>query len=91
MPLLGILIGLLVPRVLILGLFLLTPWFDGVFANILWPILGFIFLPTTLLWYSAVMNWFGGNWALLPLIGIVVAVLIDLAPAGGRRRRTVAV
>jgi hypothetical protein len=87
MPLIGILVGLLVPRLVILVLWLLTTWFEGVFATPLWPVLGFIFLPTSLLWYSAVQNWFGGEWAIIPLVGIVVAILIDLAPAGGRRRR----
>jgi hypothetical protein len=89
MPLIGILFGLLVPRLVIIGLWLLTPWFEGIFTTPLWPVLGFIFLPTTLLWYSAVLNWFGGDWTLLPIIGIVVAILVDLAPAGGRRRALV--
>jgi hypothetical protein len=89
MPLIGILFGLLAPRFVIIGLWLLTTWFEGFFTTPLWPVLGFIFLPTTLLWYSAVLNWFGGDWTLLPIIGIVVAILVDLAPAGGRRRALV--
>lgn len=87
MPLIGILAGLLVPRLLIAGLWLLTPWFDGMFGTHLWPLLAFLLMPTTLLWYSAVQHWFGGEWSLVPLIGIIVAVLLDVAPAGRRRRR----
>ena len=44
------LLALLVPRITIALLWLLTNWFVGVFPNILWPLLGFIFLPLTTLW-----------------------------------------
>lgn len=87
MPCLLVLIGLLVPRALILGLWFFTDWFRGIFDTLLWPILGLIFLPTTLLWYSAVQNWFGGEWGTVQIVGIVVALLIDLSPAKGSRSR----
>jgi len=86
MPCLLALIGLFVPRVLILLLWFLTDWFVGMFDTLLWPVLGFIFLPTTLLWYSAVQHWYGGEWSLIPIVGIVIALLVGLSPAGGRRR-----
>ena len=85
MPCLLVIITLMAPRLAIVLLWLLTGWFHGVFAGILWPLLGFFFLPTTLLWYSAVHHWFGGHWSLIPLAGLVVAILIDLSPARGRR------
>ena len=87
MPILLALLALLLPRVTILILWLLTPWFEGIFATALWPVLGFLLLPTTLLWYSAVAHWFGGQWDLIPLIGLVAAILLDLSPTGLRRRR----
>jgi hypothetical protein len=87
MPCLAVLLALLVPRALIVFLWFFTDWFEGLFDAILWPILGVIFLPTSLLWYSAVQNWFGGAWTLLPVIGIVIALLIDLSPARGSRNR----
>jgi hypothetical protein len=68
-------------------LWLFTHWFRGVFETSLWPFLGFLFMPTTLLWYSAVHHWFGGHWTFWPILGMVAAVLIDLSPAGGRKRR----
>jgi len=86
MPCLAVIITLLAPRLAILLLWLLTGWFHGVFLGILWPLLGFCFLPTTLLWYSAVHHWFGGHWSLIPLAGLVIAVLIDISPARGRRQ-----
>ena len=87
MPLLLIIVALLIPRVTILLLYFFTNWFQGVFANLLVPILGFIFLPTTLLWYSAVQNWFSGEWGIISIGGMVVALIIDLFPA--RKRRAV--
>jgi len=32
-----------------------------------------------------VQRWFGGEWTLWPVAGLVVALLIDLSPAGGKR------
>ncbi|MGQ0562528.1 MAG: hypothetical protein ACT443_11720 [Gemmatimonadota bacterium] len=87
MPCLGVLVALLTPRVLILILWLFTGWFKGIFTTALWPVLGFIFLPTSLLWYTAVQNWWNGQWGLLQIAGLVIALLIDVSPAGGRRRR----
>lgn len=86
MPCLLALLALVTPRVVIVLLWFLTTWFVGVFDSIIWPILGFIFFPTTLLWYSAVMNWYGGQWGTIQIIVAVIAVVIDLSPAGGRRR-----
>jgi hypothetical protein len=86
MPCFFVLLALAVPRLAIAVLWFFTNWFDGLFDSVLWPILGFVFLPTTLLWYTAVQHWFGGAWTLWPIVGIVVALLIDLSPARGRQR-----
>jgi len=80
--------ALLMPRLAVALLWFFSHWFDGLFTSLLWPILGFVFLPTTLLWYSAVQHWFGGTWTLWPVVGIVVALLIDLSPARHHRRFT---
>ena len=87
MPCLFAVFALITPRLLIVCLWFLTTWFRGTFDSLLFPILGFIFLPTTLLWYTAVQHWFGGQWSLWPIVGIVVALMIDISPAGGRRRK----
>jgi hypothetical protein len=86
MPCLFLLIALITPRLLILLLWLFTTWFRGIFPIALWPVLGFIFLPTTLLWYTAVQHWFGGQWTFWPIVGLVIALAIDVSPARGRRR-----
>jgi hypothetical protein len=76
---------LITPRLVIAVLWLFTRWFAVVPAGI-WILLGFIFLPTTLLWYTAVQHWFAGEWSLVPLIGIVIALAVDVSPASNRRR-----
>ncbi len=88
MPCLLTLFALITPRVVIFVLWLFTNWFTGLFNTVLWPILGFIFLPTTLLWYTAVQHWFNGQWTVGPVIGLVIALAIDVSPARhGRRAR----
>lgn len=87
MPCFLAILALATPRLLVALLWFFSRWFDGVFTSVLWPILGFIFLPTTLLWYTAVHHWFQGQWTLWPIVGLIVALMIDLSPAGGRRRR----
>jgi hypothetical protein len=86
MPCFLALLALAAPRLVVALLWLFSRWFDGLFASALWPILGFLFLPTTLLWYTAVQRWFGGEWTIGPIVGLVVALAIDLSPASGRRR-----
>lgn len=81
------LLALAAPRLVVALLWFFTTWFTGVFDSALWPILGFFFLPTTLLWYVAVQHWFGGVWSFWPIVGLVVALIIDVSPARGRRRR----
>lgn len=86
MPCIVALLALFTPRLLIAVVWFFSTWFRGMFDNLLWPILGFVFLPTTLLWYSAVQHWFGGEWTLWPIVGLVLALMIDISPASSRRR-----
>jgi len=83
MPLLIVLAALFIPRIAIVGLWLLTNWFVGVFDSLLWPILGFLITPTFLLWYSIVANVYGGEWGTLQIVIGVIALVIDLSPASG--------
>lgn len=79
-------VGLIFPRIAALVLYFFTSWFNGVFATVLWPILGFIFAPYTMLWYSVVMNWYGGSWSTLQLIVLAIAVLLDFSASGKSAR-----
>ena len=87
MPCLLVDLALATPRLVIAVLWFFTNWFRGMFDTALWPILGFVFLPTTLLWFSAVQRWFDGQWTLWPIVGLVIALMIDVSPAGGKRRQ----
>jgi hypothetical protein len=85
MPCIVIVLALLMPRVVVFLLWFFTHWFYGLRG--MWLLLGFIFLPTTLLWYSAVQHWFQGQWTLWPIVGLVIALMIDVSPAKRSRRR----
>jgi hypothetical protein len=87
MILLALLLALFVPRLLILYLWFMTAWFAGIYDTLLWPVLGFIFLPVTFLWFSAVQKWYGGEWTTVPVAGLVLALLIDLSSSGASGRR----
>lgn len=86
MPCLLAALAALTPRIVIVLLWLFTSWFSGLFGMALWPVLGFLFLPVTLLWFTAVQHWFGGEWSVLPVLGMVLALLADLSAAGGAGR-----
>jgi len=73
------------PRLVMVGLCLLTGWFGRAFDGLLWPVLGFFFLPYTTLAYLAGINWGGGihgGWLVL----LIVAVLVDLGVWGGGKK-----
>ncbi|TXF89815.1 hypothetical protein FUA23_09010 [Neolewinella aurantiaca] len=86
MPILLLLLGVFFPRIVIVFLFFFTGWFRDAFDGYLLPILGFLFLPITLLWYGIVQYFYGGDWTMIPTIGMVVAVLLDLGLIGGGAR-----
>lgn len=85
MPCLLTLFALFTPRLVIILVWIFSNWFKGLAG--LWLILGLIFLPTTLLWYTAVQHWWAGVWSFWPIVGIVIALMIDLSPASHRRVR----
>ena len=87
MPCLLALFALAVPRLVIAAIWLFSNWFQGLFDGLLWPVLGFLFAPVTLLWYSAVQNWYGGAWEPWQVAVLVVTVLIDLSPGARKRGR----
>jgi hypothetical protein len=85
MPCFFAIFALMTPRLVIVLLWLFSTWFRGIFDTALWPVLGFFFLPTTLLWYTAVQHWFGGERTLWPIVGLVGSLMLDISPASGRR------
>jgi hypothetical protein len=80
-----LLIGLFLPRLVTVFLYFFTHWFTGIFETWYWPLLGFIFMPYTLLWYSAVTNWYG-HWGFWQIGILVIAILMDLSSNGSASR-----
>ncbi len=76
-------IALFAPRLATVLLWFFTDWFEGVFETQVWPILGFLFMPYTMIWYSAVTNWFGGDWEILQIGILVIAIIADLSSNRG--------
>lgn len=75
------------PRIAILLLYFLTNFFNGVFSSVLVPLLGFLFLPVTLIAYTWLTR-SGNPVDALYLVVMLVAVVIDLGfLEGGRRSR----
>jgi hypothetical protein len=86
MPIILALLVLCFPRLFLVYLKFFTEWF-ATGPTLLWQILGFIFAPFTLLWYVAVLNWFGGNWDLAQKVILVIAIVIDLGGGFGAMRK----
>ena len=86
MPLL-IIFALFVPRLVAAYLYFFTSWFTGVFETQLWPILGFVLMPYSMLWYSAVMNWYGGEWDILQIGVMLIAIFFDLSSGKGSLKK----
>jgi hypothetical protein len=84
MPCLLALLAVAFPRVAIVLLWLFTNFFSGVYNTVILPILGFIFLPLTLIVYTYLQRTHpGGGLTTQGLIFIFIAVIIDLGLLGG--------
>ena len=77
-----LLVGLAFPRVAIVLLILFSGWMARAFDGLLIPILGLIFLPYSLLWYSVVINVYGGQWGLWQILLMGIALIADLSSSG---------
>lgn len=75
------------PRVAIVLLYLFTNFFSGVFNTILIPILGFLFLPLTLIAYTYIHNMHMAIQGVTSLVILFIAVILDLGLVGGAARR----
>jgi hypothetical protein len=79
------LFGLITPRVVMVILWLFTNYLSRAFDSFIWPLLGFIFLPTTTLAYAVAQNSFNGLKGVGLLI-FVLGILIDFGLLGGGAR-----
>lgn len=84
----GCLIGLLVllvPRTIMVVLWLFSDYLSAAFGTWVWPLLGFCILPTTTLGYAVAQNRYGGVQG-IGLVLVILGVLVDLGAIGGGGR-----
>lgn len=84
----GCLIGLLVllvPRTIMVVLWLFSDYLSAAFGTWVWPLLGFFILPTTTLGYAVAQNRYGGVQG-IGLVLVILGVLVDLGAIGGGGR-----
>ncbi len=81
------LLALITPRIVIVLLFLFTGYLHSAYSGVslVWPILGFFFLPLTTLAYAFAINTHGSVTDLY-LVIVIVAILIDIGSFGGSAR-----
>jgi hypothetical protein len=75
---------LVLPRTIMVLLWIFSDYLSTAFGSWVWPLLGFLFLPTTTLAYAVAENRYGGvtGWGLLL---VIVGVLLDLGALGSGR------
>jgi len=85
----AVILGMIFPRLAIVILWFFSTWFKGgaMFEHWAIPLLGFFLMPFTLLWYSAVMNWFGGQWGFWQVVFMALAIIFDITSAAKSRRK----
>ena len=87
MPLLVGCLTLATPRLAIVLVFIFSDYIGRAYETILWPLLGFFFMPLTTLAYAFAIN-SNGSVDGMYLVVVVVAVLLDLGLVGwGSKRR----
>ncbi len=80
-----LILGLLsIPRTIIVLLVIFSDYIGRAYDSFLWPLLGFIFLPTTTLAWAWMTNTRGEAGG-VHLIIVVLAVLLDLGLVGSGR------
>jgi hypothetical protein len=83
-------IGLFLPRVAIVLLWLFSDWIGRAFDGWVIPLLGFLLMPYTTLWYAFVRGGGGtAEWGFWQILLLVLALMMDFSSHGwfARRRR----
>ncbi len=75
-------LALITPRLLILAMAFFTDYLSRAYETMLWPVLGFIFMPVTTLAYAFAINQHGKLDGIYLAI-FIIAVLIDVGAIGG--------
>jgi hypothetical protein len=89
MPIVVGCLALMAPRFAIVLVVVFSDYIGRAYESVLWPFLGFLFLPLTTLAYAWAIN-SRGSVEGLQLVVVIIAVLMDLGLVGGsaaRRKR----
>jgi hypothetical protein len=85
MPCLLGVIALAFPRLMLVLVWFFSDYLGRAYETVLWPLLGFFFLPLTTLAWAFAVNSTGGAVSGGYLALVVVAVVVDLGLVGGGR------
>lgn len=93
MPCLLVIVAVFLPRVALVVIWLFSFYLERAYDSIVWPVLGFLFMPYTTLAYAFAVN-SGHGLRGMYLLLLIVAVILDISSLGGgghsyrgRRRR----
>ena len=90
MPCFIALIAYFFPRVILILIWLFSDYLRNAYHTVLWPLLGFIFMPLTTLAYAFAINSNGAVTGMYAFL-MIIAALLDLGTHGfgssSRRRR----
>jgi hypothetical protein len=82
MPIVVGCLALIAPRFAIILVVVFSDYIGRAYETLLWPLLGFFFMPLTTLAYAWAINSTGSVEG-LQLVVVVIAVLMDLGVVGG--------
>jgi len=82
MPCIAALIAAFFPRLVIAILALFTTYMSAAYHTLLWPLLGFLFMPYLTLTYAWAMNSHGSIDGIY-MVAVIIAALVDLGIVGG--------
>jgi len=82
MPIVVGCLALMAPRFVIVLVVLFSDYIGRAYETMLWPLVGFLFMPLTTLAYAWAINSYGAVQG-LSLVVVVIAVLLDLGLIGG--------
>lgn len=72
------------PRLVIVWLYYSFSWFEAIFLTWYWPLLGFLFMPHTLLWYIFVYVVYGDHWEWWQILILIVFISVDIGATGSQ-------
>ena len=85
MPLVVGCLALLTPRFAIVLVVLFSDYIGHAYSTVVWPFVGFLFMPLTTLAYAWAINSHGSVEG-IQLVVVVIAVLMDVGLIGGSAR-----